>query len=171
MGRMGMPIGAFAFALVLSTMMMTDVRADRLYQWVNPATGLPQLSGAPPSWYRSPQGGPRVLVFDNGALIDDTALRIRDELALRMRDEAFAQNDDRRKQIAARLEETRKREVEKLERAARPKKPRRSPVTTEEANEDDEPALGALEQFGSDTIEKLKSIISEFDRSETNKGE
>lgn len=49
--------------------------AARMYQWTNPATGTVQLSGSPPPWYRGGHG-PRVLVFDHGTLIDDTAIGV-----------------------------------------------------------------------------------------------
>ena len=50
--------------------------AARMYQWQNPATGTTQLSGTPPTWYRSSEGGPRVYVFENNQLIDDTGIAV-----------------------------------------------------------------------------------------------
>lgn len=51
-----------------------------MYQWSHAATGTVQLSGSPPAWYRSASSpGPRVLVFDNGRLIDDTAVPVSEE--------------------------------------------------------------------------------------------
>lgn len=53
-----------------------DASAARLYQWNDPRTGTTHLSGHPPAWYRKagvdPMALPRVLVFDDGTLIDDT---------------------------------------------------------------------------------------------------
>ena len=46
----------------------------RMYQWVNPNNQQIQLSGIPPAWYRSDNGGPRVRVFELGNLIDDTSI-------------------------------------------------------------------------------------------------
>ncbi len=46
----------------------------RMYQWRDPKTGTTQLSGKPPSWYRTDEKGPRVIVFDKGKIIDDTAI-------------------------------------------------------------------------------------------------
>ena len=50
--------------------------AARMYQWQSPATGTTQLSGIPPTWYRSSEGGPRVYVFKNNQLIDDTGIAV-----------------------------------------------------------------------------------------------
>ena len=51
----------------------------RMYQWKDPETGTTQLSGKPPAWYRSDEGGPRIIVFDKGRIIDDTNIRVSDE--------------------------------------------------------------------------------------------
>lgn len=45
----------------------------RMYQWIDSATGTVQLSGSAPAWYRNARPGPRVFVFENGRLVDDTA--------------------------------------------------------------------------------------------------
>lgn len=48
----------------------------QVYQWEDAETGARRLSNIAPAWYRKPSDKPcpRVLVFDNGRLIDDTAL-------------------------------------------------------------------------------------------------
>lgn len=46
--------------------------AERMYQWTDPSTGRTHFSGRPPHWYRKGDG-PRVLVFEDGRLVDDTA--------------------------------------------------------------------------------------------------
>ena len=61
----------------------------RMYQWLHPSSGVVQLSGAPPAWYRSTTQGPRVLVFDNGQLIDDTAVVVGEPLRESLRAAAF----------------------------------------------------------------------------------
>jgi hypothetical protein len=63
--------------------------AARMYQWHNPATGTTQLSGTPPAWYRSGDPGPRVYVFENNQLVDDTGITVSDEQRAALRDEAF----------------------------------------------------------------------------------
>jgi hypothetical protein len=66
----------------------------RLYQWNDPRTGTTQLSGRAPAWYRKdrvdPITQPRVLVFDQGKLIDDSHRRVPDEEQAALRAEAFA---------------------------------------------------------------------------------
>ena len=64
---------------VLLIICSTNVSA-RMYQWQEPDTGTTQLSGKPPAWYRSTAGGPRVFVFDDGRLIDDTAVKVSEEI-------------------------------------------------------------------------------------------
>jgi len=44
-----------------------------MYQWRDPDTGTTQLSGKPPAWYRTGEKGPRVIVIENGRVIDDTS--------------------------------------------------------------------------------------------------
>ena len=98
-------------------------------------------------------------------LVDDTSLPVSAELAQSLRDRAFA-DVERQKELAAlqRLEEAAKREAEKMERLSRPRPTRPQRVAVETEPKDDEPKLGSLEQFGSETIDRLKAIIAEFDR-------
>jgi len=61
----------------------------RMYQWVDARSGTVQLSGAPPAWYRGSQAGPRVFVFENGRLVDDTAREVAPAQAEALRASAF----------------------------------------------------------------------------------
>lgn len=63
--------------------------AARMYQWRNPATGTTQMSGTPPAWYRSAERGPRVYVFENNQLVDDTGIAVSDERREALRAAAF----------------------------------------------------------------------------------
>lgn len=63
--------------------------AARMYQWRNPATGTTQMSGTPPAWYRGTDRGPRVFVFDNNQLIDDTGIAVSEAQRAALRAEAF----------------------------------------------------------------------------------
>ena len=72
-------------ALVLSS---AGAAAD-LYQWIDPATRIRQLSGSPPAWYRGTSPGPRVRVFAHGQLMDDTAIAVSPEEAATLRARAF----------------------------------------------------------------------------------
>jgi len=78
--------------------MVTSIAEARMYQWTEPGVETTQLSGKPPAWYRSSAGGPRIFVFDNGRLIDDTAVEVSDEIRQRMRQQAFVlAEEDRQK--------------------------------------------------------------------------
>lgn len=61
----------------------------RMYQWVEPDTHTTQLSGKPPTWYRSAEEGPRVFVFENGRVIDDTGINVSVSVRQRLRQQAF----------------------------------------------------------------------------------
>lgn len=64
-----------------------------MYQWQSPQSGRVQLSGSVPSWYRANERGPRVLVFENGQLIDDTALPVSEMKRLELRESAFSESE------------------------------------------------------------------------------
>lgn len=76
-------------------MLLAQLAAARMYQWQHPQTGKVQLSGTPPAWYRSIEPGPRILVFDNGQLVDDTRIAVNEMQRQHLRLEAFGSvNDD-----------------------------------------------------------------------------
>ena len=127
-----------------------------MYQWVNPNSGTVQLSGSPPSWYRSEDGGPRVLVFDGGRLIDDTAIETSDEERQALRDDAFQALDDRTNlDTLEQLERTAQREDDTL-------------GTAQDWDEEEDIVKPTAEQeprvLDKETIEELKAIISEWDK-------
>lgn len=68
----------------------------RMYQWINPNTGNTQLSGSPPSWYRSADPGPepRVVVFENGKVVDDTGNAVSDLERAQLRALAFGETKE-----------------------------------------------------------------------------
>ena len=94
--------------------------AARMYQWVDPASGTTQLSGKPPPWYRSGDHGPRVYVFDNGKVIDDTGIRVSDSERERLRNEALLSAERNSRQVQEKLLEA-KRLQATLERDKRSK--------------------------------------------------
>ena len=69
-------------------LILTGAAEARMYQWIDPASGTVQLSGVAPAWYRNVDNGPRVFVFDNGELIDDTAVQVPESQRLRLRADA-----------------------------------------------------------------------------------
>ncbi len=169
--------------LILALAVVTPVSA-RMYEWVSPATGRVQLSGTPPTWYRSNIPGPRVRVFENGALVDDTAIALKPEENRALREVATAKVEERRQlealrqlEIAnrreaaiqaarAREEELRVSQAQKrLQRAAETaaaEPPASEGEKTAEAKSPDVPAA-----LDAKTIERLKALVSEFDRTGT----
>ncbi|MBL1141968.1 MAG: hypothetical protein HND53_08065 [Proteobacteria bacterium] len=89
--------------LILAFSLTTVVVEARMYQWVEPGVETTQLSGKPPAWYRSATGGPRVFVFDNGRLIDDTAVEVDEEIRQRMRQEAFVLGEEDRQKAKEKM--------------------------------------------------------------------
>lgn len=61
----------------------------RMYQWIDPESGTTQLSGKPPTWYRGVEGGPRVFVFEQGKVVDDTGIEISSTQRISLRTKAF----------------------------------------------------------------------------------
>jgi len=98
------------WSVLVALLLATEVVAGRMYQWVDPDTGTPYLAGSPPAWYRSVEGGPRVQVFEDGKLVDDTSWRADDQRQRDLREQALAVERDRqeaeaRRKAARRLEE------------------------------------------------------------------
>jgi hypothetical protein len=135
----------------------------RMYQWVDPGTGTTQWSGRPPAWYRGSQHGPRVLVFHGGRLIDDTARGVPDAERDALRTQAFAPEPDASTPAAHAPAEGVDAEPPFPIDAAGPKA---APV--------EGPKIGAeipLPGVDQATIERLKAIIGEWDRRQTEEAE
>jgi hypothetical protein len=79
----------FLFLLVCSAN-----TSARMYQWIDPDSGSTQLSGSPPMWYRSAEGGPRVFVFDKSKVVDDTGINVSDEKREQLRQQAFLRAEE-----------------------------------------------------------------------------
>jgi hypothetical protein len=80
----------------------------RMYQWTDPETGTTQLSGKPPAWYRGPESGPRVIVFEKGRVIDDTSINISDSSREELRRQALAkavEDKEKARQMALQAEQ------------------------------------------------------------------
>lgn len=78
--------------------------AARVYVWTDPNTGTPYMAGAPPAWYRSGIDGPRVLVYDGGELVDDTAVPTPEEQARLLREQAVQAEQERLADLSRRRE-------------------------------------------------------------------
>ncbi len=132
----------------------------RMYQWIDAHSGTPQLSGGPPVWYRSTHPGPRVVVFEDGRLLDDTALKVTPERRKALREAAYREYDER-KQLGElkRLEQLARRE-ESLRRRAQAEKGAEEAKTEDQAEE-------TPENMDQATIDRLKALISSFDKQNT----
>ena len=157
-------------AVLISILGVTMIAAEsvsaRMYQWVNGGSGRVQMSGEPPSWYRSGRGGPRVMVFDRGFLVDDTRIDVSIIRRLALRKDAFDQLDERRALAdLRRINEAKERQDEAAERrlAQAERVKRQSRPSNRER--DAEKSLDALpDALNSDGIARLKAIISAFDQ-------
>jgi hypothetical protein len=134
-----------------------------MYQWVDPDTGTTQLSGKPPVWYRSAQGGPRVFVFENGKVIDDTGLAVSGGEQERLRQQAFLQAEDDKAAAKEKLLEGKKLEAalgltdadaQEVEVITEPE-PASAPPEKEAQSEEEE------------TINQMRSLIEEWESRRT----
>ena len=169
---------AIRLATLCALLLASCLVNARMYQWTSQSTGTAQFSGEPPSWYRAEQGGPRVRVFDNGNLVDDTAIMLPRAQREALRTAAFQEAEQRRSAEALkRLEQAARRE----KRRQREREAKRAAQTRQERERDRQPLVrqradvggGAGEAASSPTTEtlddaevaRLKAIISAFDRS------
>ena len=142
----------------------------RMYQWTEPDTGTTQLSGKPPAWYRSVNGGPRVFVFEQGRLIDDTAIEVTDEIRQRMRQEAFIMAEEDRQKAQEKMAKANELKAKYKEE---PDKTKEIITEEEESLNPDASAEHDEQQDQDDTqkeevdVEKLRAIISEWEKSQT----
>ena len=164
--------------VLLACLLATQAAVARMYEWVSPASGRVQLSGTPPSWYRSSAPGPRVRVFENGRLVDDTAIGLSAEENAALRDFALAEVEQRRqldalKELelaAARDSAAREAKLREAERAAELAERRREQAQSDEAAAEGQTAAADAaeslipESLDAETIDRLKALISEFDR-------
>lgn len=116
----------------------------RMYQWTDPESGTAYLSGIPPAWYRSAQGGPRVLVFEDGKVVDDTEWSASRERERALREKAM-------EELQARKEAERQRKAELAQQAA---------SKDQEAEEEDQTGLKGEE----DAVAIFRALLSEFDK-------
>ena len=127
------------------------------------------MSGEPPSWYRSGNDGPRVLVFENGYLVDDTSILVSSSRSRALRSAAFDELKRRRTlEAVERIAQGRAREEDRelADEQERSLVARSVEVAAESAKTLSEATVGALpDQLDAAAIERLKSIIAEFDKS------
>ena len=151
---------------LLLLLLVSTAAGARMYQWQDPHSRSVQFAGVPPAWYRSPEGGPRVRVYDGGKLVDDTYIPLSEDDTRVMRDTAFRVLEEdqqleaiKRLQRAALREEGRReqerREAARLETAAN---------AAEQSATDEAPPEVLSESLDAEMVGRLKDIISEYDR-------
>jgi len=139
-----------------------------MYQWLNHASGRLQMSGEPPSWYRSGRDGPRVMVFDRGFLVDDTAIDVSILRRLSLRKAAFDHLDESRAAAdLRRLKEAEDRQLRVTARAAaQARQLEAQSLPTVKTKQQAAPAQAEAlpDALNADGIARLKAIISAFDK-------
>lgn len=142
----------------------------RMYQWVDAESGNVRLSGEPPAWYRSGERAPRVLVFEDGRMVDDTAVVVPAEKRRALREAAFLELDLRREQDAVKkLERAALREARRREEAERQLSAQSSlgaADTDSGKDQKDQAAAPAASPAALDggMVEQLKTLISDWDK-------
>ncbi len=151
----------------------------QMYQWADPETGTTQLSGKPPAWYRSAEGGPRVFVFNRGKVVDDTGIEVSDEKRSSLRIKAFiAAEEDRvaanqKAMEAAKLKAAMQRNNEEMsedelleEEETHEHQVESSEVMVLEELEDEEMIEKEMSSE-EESVEKLKELIADWEDKRT----
>jgi len=146
----------------------------QMYQWTDPESGTTQLSGKPPAWYRSVEGGPRVFVFNRGKIVDDTGIKISDEQRISLRTQAFINAEEDRISAQQKATEAAKLKAamenssheiteETIDNRPLPDEPQ---INLEQAmameKPDDEELMEAEISEEEESIEKMKALIEEW---------
>lgn len=148
--------------IVLLLLVSTSVAA-RMYQWQDPNSKTIQFSGVPPAWYRSPGDGPRVRVYEAGQLVDDTYIRLSPEDDQSMREIAFrALEEEQQLEAIKRLERAARREDSRREQARRAEL--KAEAGSEGSDTNEAPPEALPENLDPEMVDRLKSIISRYDR-------
>jgi hypothetical protein len=102
-GKIGVSRPMMLRVLFISLILFSSFGHARMYQWIEPDSGTTQLSGKPPAWYRSAEGGPRIFVFERGRIIDDTSIEVSNNQRELMRQNAFIKAEEDREAARAKL--------------------------------------------------------------------
>ena len=158
------------FLFALGCLAVSFEAAARMYQWLDSVTGNVRLSGDPPPWYRSERPGPRTLVFENGRIIDDTAIALSRDEREALRESAFEEVDFRREQDAvkklerAALREERRRQEAQAAEQERLQSQAQETAQPETVEQKQQAAADAVQDLDAEMVDRLKSIISEWDK-------
>ncbi len=167
-------ITQFLLALLIVISMSADAR---MYQWTESDSGTTHFSGKPPVWYRSSAGGPRVYVFDNGRLIDDTAIEVDDDVRHQLRQQAFVlveqDREDARKKNAKALELKQKYVKEKPKQSDESRQRESEQESLDQMLEDE--AIATQDEAEEETEDssnkkledELRAMIADWEKSQT----
>lgn len=145
----------------------------RMYQWVDPDSGTTQLSGKPPSWYRTGKVGPRIFVFENGKIVDDTAVVLSEDHRILMRKRAFIEADKELEKARERfMESSRQRAEEAAKRKSTAREDEEEIADRIESAQDEvdtamtDPAADVDEERPQPkmTVEDMRELIEEWER-------
>lgn len=137
----------------------------RMYQWVDPDNGVTQLSGKPPVWYRSREGGPRVFVFENGKIIDDTGRSVSETKRESLRQQALLKAEDDKELARKKLLD-----AKRLQAMLNPSTDKEQDAIVEDKPEPEKNTKKqkqpppATEQ---ETVDKMKALIQEWESQRT----
>ncbi len=150
--------------LILILLFVSSVAFARMYQWIDPDTGTTQLSGKPPHWYRSGTPGPRVIVFENGRVIDDTGIDLSEDEDERLRQDALIIVERDRLAAMEKLLQSRR---QRLALEAQLEDPEEIDEITFEPfnNEDEDTAEDELTNNEDEpSVEEMRALIDEYER-------
>ena len=148
---------AFSF-ITLTLLMQVPAHAERMYQWQHPATGTTQLSGHAPAWYRGVEAGPRVLVFENGSLTDDTAITVSELQRQRLRHLAFGER------VNENEHERRSRGTSSRRLSQGASGQDSDSAESREHTAGKQESLNVVQSTAEESIERLKTILDVWDR-------
>lgn len=155
------------FLLSFLLLAISAVAYARMYQWIDPDTGTTQLSGKPPHWYRSGIRGPRVIVFENGRVIDDTGIELSEDEDDRLRQDALIMVERDRLAAMEKLLQARRQRVvleSQQEQTEELDQTGFEPLNIDDDEIDDE---SSVNQEGQPSAEAMRALLEEYERLRT----
>ena len=175
--QVGNDVSRMMRLLFIGLILFSSLVHARMYQWIEPDSGTTQLSGKPPAWYRSEEGGPRVFVFEAGRVIDDTTIKVSDRERELLRQRAFIKVEEDEEIARGKLERANKLKEEfdnkSKETSVQEPPSVQEPLEEIEAMESsDAPAVAAdLEiprgEAGDKILEEMRALIAEWEKKQS----
>lgn len=146
--------------------------AARMYKWVDPRTGITQLSGKPPPWYRNGQSGPRVFVFQRGRVVDDTGIKVTAAERDRLRQEALLDASGNSAEARKQLRQARQLQASMEDKnqegsAAAPEKPAAATKPPPPPTQPPPANGGKPADQKQQTEEAMRALINQWEKSRT----